>query len=164
VTASTGSTHRGIVRLTPDERFAIETGIQGGRGVLPRHMEWANGHGVETLPASMAWALYALNFSWSLLLLTVSGIVLYAAIRGAADAFARRVSLAVGLFWTIHGGYVLVNPMPLPQRLVWLRFAIPIFPMTLIALHWLPLWVTRRRKTVDGRASERAMRLRDLGA
>jgi hypothetical protein len=25
--------------------------------VLPRHMEWANGHGIETLPASMAWAL-----------------------------------------------------------------------------------------------------------
>jgi hypothetical protein len=50
-----------------------------------------------------------LNFSWSLLLLTVSGLVLYAAVRGSAEPFARCVWLAVGLFWMIHGGYVLIS-------------------------------------------------------
>jgi hypothetical protein len=49
----------------------------------------------------------------------------------------------VGLFWLIHGVYVLAVPMPLPPRLQWIQLPMAAFPVTIIALHWVPLFVYR---------------------
>ena len=107
--------------------------------VLPFQFGWERGlHGV---PASIVWSLYALNFSWSLLLLLTGGLILYAAILGpAAGVFARRTVFAVGLFWAIHGAYTWLNPFPLPNSLAWLKYTMAAFPAITVALHWLPLW------------------------
>ena len=109
--------------------------------------EWT-GFDFGTLPARFAWALLALNFSWTVLLLVVSGLVIHAAIVGPTSRFGRGFVFAVGLFWAIHGAYVWLVPMPLPQRLLWLRFVLAAFPATLIALHWIPL-VACRPSPVD---------------
>jgi hypothetical protein len=91
------------------------------------------------LPRQLAWALLALNFSWTVLLLAIAGLVLYAARIGPTNRFARKFVFIVGLFWAIHGAYVWLVPMPLPERLAWLQFVLGAFPATLIALHWIPL-------------------------
>ena len=106
--------------------------------------EWSLLRDFGNLPAQLAWALFALNFSWGVLLLAISRLVLYAATLGPdADAFVRRFVFLVGLFWLIHGVYVLAVPMPLPPRLQWIRFPMAAFPVTIIALHWMPLFLYR---------------------
>jgi hypothetical protein len=110
--------------------------------VLPFQFGWRRGlHGV---PDSIVWTLYALNFSWSLLLLLTGALVLYAAFLGpSAGLFARRMIFAVGLFWAIHGVYTWINPFPLPHSLAWLGIVMAAFPAITITLHWLPLIATR---------------------
>ena len=86
-----------------------------------------------------------MNFSWSLLLLTVSSIVLYIAAH-EPTRYAERMALSVGLFWAIHGAYVWFNPMPLPQSLLWLKFVLTAFPATLVLLHWVPVLAYRSER------------------
>jgi hypothetical protein len=109
--------------------------------------EWSLLGDFGNLPAQLGWALFALNFSWAVLLLAISGLVLYAANLGpAAGAFVRRFVFLVGLFWLIHGAYVLAVPMPLPPRLQWIRFPMAAFPVPIIALHWVPLFAYRKHR------------------
>ena len=66
--------------------------------------EWILMRDFGNLPSQIAWALFALNFSWCDLLLAIIGLVLYAAKLGPAErAFVRRIEFLVGLFWLIHG-------------------------------------------------------------
>jgi hypothetical protein len=111
--------------------------------VLPYHMGWRRG--LEGVAGSLAWALYALNFSWSMLVLLVGGLVFYAAKLGPPGGpFLRRTVFTVGLFWSIHGVYTWLNPLPLPRSMVALRYVLGLFPVIVVILHWLPLVVYRR--------------------
>ena len=110
--------------------------------------QWT-GFDFGSLPAQLAWALLALNFSWTVLLLAVSGLVIHAARVGPTNPFARRFVFAVGLFWAIHGAYVWLVPMPLPQRLSWLTFVLAAFPLPslrFIGFHWSPVVLHRLRQ------------------
>ena len=112
--------------------------------VLPYQMGWRQGLG--GVPDSLVWALFALNFSWSVLVFLAGGLVIHAAMLGpGAGAYARRTVFAVGLFWAIHGAYTWLNPLPLPGSLVWLRYVLGLFPAVVVVLHWLPLALSRRR-------------------
>ena len=112
--------------------------------VLPYHMGWRQGLG--GVPDSIVWALFALNFSWSVLVFLAGGLVIYAAKLGpGAGAYARRTVFMVGLFWAIHGAYTWLNPLPLPSSLVWLRYVLGLFPVAVVVLLWLPLAVYRRQ-------------------
>ena len=120
--------------------------IGGGMGlyhfVLPYHMGWRGG--LDGVADSLVWALFALNFSWSLLVVLSGILVLYAARLGpAAGTFARRTVFAVGLFWAIHGAYTWLHPLPLPPSLTWLRYVLGLFPRVVVGLHWLPLFANR---------------------
>ena len=108
---------------------------------LPYQFGW--GRALHGVPASITWALYALNFSWSLLTLVAGALVFYAAIIGPASAFVRRTVFAIGLFWLIHGAYTWINPFPVPRALAWLHYAIGAFPIVVVTLHWLPLALVR---------------------
>jgi hypothetical protein len=79
--------------------------------------EWHQVTDFGNLPPQLQWALFALNFSWGVLLLGVGALVLSAAVRGSADAMARRLVLVVGAFWAVRGMYVALVPMPLPSQL-----------------------------------------------
>ena len=112
--------------------------------VLPYHMGWR--HGLGDAPDSIVWALFALNFSWSVLVFLSGCLVIYAGKLGpGAGAYARRTVFTVGLFWAIHGAYTWLNPLPLPSSLVWLRYVLGLFPAAVVVLHWLPLALHRRR-------------------
>ena len=115
--------------------------------------EWS-GFDFGALPAQLAWALLALNFSWGVLLLAIGCLVVYAGQSGnATGVFTRKFVFIVGLFWLIHGMYVWAVPMPLPPRLLWLKYVLGAFPAPLIALHWVPLVATRTVAAVHRPAS-----------
>jgi hypothetical protein len=110
--------------------------------VLPFHMGWKRF--LDGVPDSIVWALFALNFSWSVLLFLIGCLVIYAAKLGpSAGPFAKRMVFVVGLFWLIHGIYTWVSPLPLPKSLTWLKYTLGVFPAVVIVLHWLPLCLYR---------------------
>ena len=111
--------------------------------------EWNSVRDFGTLPSQLRWALFALNFSWGVLLLCVGALMLHAAAAGAADVMARRLVWLVGAFWAIHGLYVALVPMPLPPELSWLRAPLVAFPATLVALHSIALAATASRLTAS---------------
>ena len=124
----------------------LECGIALYHAVLPYHMGWVRGLG--GVPDSLVWAIFALNFSWSVVVFLAGCLIIYAAGLGpAAGHFAKRTVFVVGLFWLIHGFYTWLNPLPLPLSLVWLRALLAAFPVIVVALHWLPLAVYRRHPT-----------------
>lgn len=117
-----------------------DCGLAAYHFVLPHHMQWRRG--LEGVADSLVWALFALNFSWSLLLFLVGCLVIDAARRGPrAGPFARRTIFTVGLFWMVHGLYTWANPFPLPVSLQWLGVVFGVFPVIVVILHWLPLVV-----------------------
>jgi hypothetical protein len=131
--------------------WSVSLVLAGGLGcslalyhfVLPYQMQWRQGLGEA--PDSLVWALFALNFSWSVLVFLAGCLVIYAAKLGpGAGLYARRTVFTVGLFWAIHGAYTWLNPLPLPASLVWLRFVLGFFPAVVVVLHWLPLALDRR--------------------
>jgi hypothetical protein len=98
------------------------------------------------IPDSLRWALFALNFSWSVIVFLAGCLVLYAAtLTSAAGRFARLTVFTVGLFWVIHGAYTWLNPFPLPAALRWLSVVFLAFPVIAVLLHWMPLLVYRQR-------------------
>ena len=105
--------------------------------------EWRGIDG-GSLPAQLRWALFALNFSWSTLVLLVGGLTIYAGRLDPTDAATRTLVLIVAMFWTIDGIYTVVEPMPVPPRLAWIQGPIVAFPATLILLHTLALLSTKR--------------------
>lgn len=126
--------------------WSVSLGLAGINGcgmalyhfVLPSHMNWRQG--LVGVADSLVWAVYALNFSWSLLVLLAEALVLYAAKLGPeAGGFARLTVFTMGLFWAIHGAYTWLNPLPLPASLLWLRYVLGLFPVLVVLLHWLPL-------------------------
>ena len=118
----------------------LQCGLASYHFALPYQMDWAHAHGLEALPDSMVWALYILNFSWSLLVLVTGTLVAYAALIGpTTSSFTRRALFAIGLFWAIHASYQALYPMPLPSRLFWLQVLLPTLPAALVVLLWIPL-------------------------
>ena len=125
-----------------------DCGLAAYHFILPYHMQWQRG--LNDVPDSIVWALFALNFSWSLLVFFAGALVVYAANLGARGGkFARLTVFTVGLFWAIHGLYTWLNPLPLPPSLLWLRVVLGLFPLVVVALHWLPLLATRAAHTVS---------------
>jgi hypothetical protein len=106
--------------------------------------EWLGVDG-GSLPRQLLWALFALNFSWSTLVLLVGGLTIYAGRLDPRAASVRALVLIVGVFWTVHGIYMVVEPMPVPPRLAWIQGPIVTFPATLILLHGVALLSTKRR-------------------
>ena len=112
--------------------------------ILPYHMAWHRG--LVGVPDSLAWALFALNFSWSVLVFLTGCLVLYAArLPLLVNKFVTSTLFAVGLFWMIHGVYTWLNPLPLPGTLRWLALVLAAFPAVAAVLHWLPIMVYRER-------------------
>ena len=133
-------------RLSLGLAGVLECGIALYHAMLPYHMKWSQGF--EGVPGSLVWAVFALNFSWSLIVFLAGGLIIYAARLGpAAGLFAKSTVFVVGLFWLIHGLYTWLNPLPLPLSLGWLRALLGAFPVIVVALHWLPLAVYRQHST-----------------
>ncbi len=105
--------------------------------------EW-RGVDAGNLPAQLRWALFALNFSWSTLVLLLGGLTIHAARLDPRAALVRALIVIMSVFWTVHGIYIVVVPMPVPARLAWIQAPIVAFPVMLILLHGIALLSTRR--------------------
>src|SRR5262245_51593067 len=114
--------------------------------------EWRGVDG-GSLPAQLRWALFALNFSWSTLVLLLGGLVIYAGRRDPNAASVRVLVLVVGVFWAVHGIYMVAEPMPVPPRLAWIQAPIVAFPATLILLLGVALLSTKRRAGIAASAA-----------
>ena len=120
-----------------------DCGLAAYHFFLPYHWQWRRG--LDDVAASLVWALYALNFSWSLLVLLTGALVVYASTLGpGAGTFARMTIFTIGLFWAIHGLYTWLNPLPMPRSLLWLRVVLGLFPVVVVVLHWWPLFRVKR--------------------
>lgn len=111
--------------------------------------EWRGVDG-GSLPAQLRWALFALNFSWSTLVLLIGGLTIYVGRRDSHAAMVRTLVLIIGVFWAIHGVYMVVEPMPVPQRLAWIQGPIVAFPATLILVLAVALLSTKRTGAAAG--------------
>jgi len=130
----------------------LDCGMGLYHSILPYQMGWRQGLG--GVPDSIVWALFALNFSWSLLVFLAGSLVVQAARLGpGAGSFARRTVFVVGLFWVLHGAYTWLHPLPLPGSLVWLKYVLGAFPAVVAALHWLPLVLQRGKAGVVAEAA-----------
>ena len=114
--------------------------------------EWRGVDG-GSLPAQLRWALFALNFSWSTLVLLVGGLTIYAGRLDPRAASVGALVRIVGVFWTVHGIYMVVEPMPVPPRLAWIQGPIVAFPASLILLHGIALLSTSRRAGITASAA-----------
>jgi hypothetical protein len=120
----------------------LDCGMAGYHFFLPTHMGWSS-H-VHDTPTSLVWALFTLNFSWSLLVFLSGVLVFFVARLGpGAGTFARRFVFVVGLFWLVHGIYTWVNPFPMPASLAALKVFLLAFPLLTVAVHWWPLFAFR---------------------
>ena len=111
--------------------------------ILPYHMNWQRG--LVGVPDSLAWALFALNFSWSVIVF-LTGCLVFSAARLTlpVDKFVKLTLFVAGLFWFIHGIYTWLHPLPLPAAFRWLASVLNAFPLIAVVLHWLPLMVDRK--------------------
>lgn len=116
--------------------------------ILPYHMAWRRG--LVGVPDSLAWALFALNFSWSVLVFLMGCLVFYASrMTLPVNRFVTTTLFAIGLFWVIHGVYTWFNPLPLPAAFHWLAVVLAALPAVAALLHWLPLFAYRERSARD---------------
>lgn len=117
-------------------------------GMMAAHIglqyEW---RGVDPggFPPQLVWALFALNFSWTFLMGGVGALMIYTARLHPHAALVRATVLVGAIFWTVHGLYMVLEPIPLPARLAWLQGPIVTFPITLVVLQGIALFATRVR-------------------
>lgn len=112
---------------------------------LPTIFDWAEK--LAEVHAIFPWALGVFNFSWSVLLLLISLLVLHIAKHGTMRAAWERLVIGgLGVYWLVHGAYLLQNPPPIPDHLGWIRAILTPFPFVVCALHWIPIWLTRSSK------------------
>ncbi|MFT7540906.1 MAG: hypothetical protein ACI9HE_004048 [Planctomycetota bacterium] len=111
---------------------------------LPVIFDWSDK--LAEVHAIFPWALGVFNFSWSLMLLILSLLVLSIAKAGPVGAgFERRLVGGLGAFWLIHGAYLVFNVAPIPAGYAWISKALMPFPIVVSALHFIPLWMTRKQ-------------------
>ena len=112
---------------------------------LPTVTGWSSRIG-DSLPSQLRWALFALNFSWSAIILGVGVLMVYAARLHHDVPFVRATLFVVSLFWAVHGIYMTLFPMPVTERLAWIQGAIVAFPAAVIGLLWVALSATSAQR------------------
>src|SRR5688572_8755948 len=131
--ASTASPDRRGIDPVLAVAGVLTTGMALYHFWLPSAFRW----GDVPIPApAMRWGLFMLNASFSYLLLMAGVLTLEIARRGGAnDAFSRLVLVAIGGYWLFNSFYQLVTPLPLPPRVVSLRWAFLGFSVALACLY-----------------------------
>ena len=121
---------------------AMDIGLAGYHFFIPFLWRWDAG--LHTTQPMLVWTIYALNFSWSLLVLILGLLVGLAALRESdRTPFTYVAVFALGLFWLIHGAYEWRFPLPMPPRLALLKTGLAVFPAIAVAAHWAPIWQYR---------------------
>jgi hypothetical protein len=91
--------------------------------ILPYAWHW--GERLGSLPPAIRWGSYSINFFMSYLMLAGGALTLVAWRRARSGRSADRgIVAAMAGFWVINATYQLLIPLPLPIRLLPLRFAL----------------------------------------
>jgi hypothetical protein len=116
---------------------------------LPYQFDWAGA--IKGIPASVRWALFALNFFFSFLLLTSGLLVLMVArSRRYASPPGAWLVAGAGAFWAVNLSYQLIIPMPLPPSMIVLRIGLLAFAALALLLHAVPLILIRAQGATAG--------------
>jgi len=108
---------------------------------LPSLFDWKSGLG--DAPDIFSWAFGVFNFSWSLMFSFLGVLVLTISKTGPSGSVLEKIIIVgLGLYWLIHGLYLVFNPTPLPSMLTWLGFVLIIFPFTVATFHLIPSWLS----------------------
>lgn len=133
--ASSAATPVLLVRFT-----AINLVILGAwHLMLPSLWDWSAG--MQSAPGILGWALDAINFDFSLLVI-VTGAWLWLVSGRLADlpTESRFMFIAIILYWAAHGIYLLVRPFPLPPEWVSWRLLAQAFPWLIVGMLTLAAW------------------------
>jgi len=86
---------------------------------IPMQFQW--GQYMDPSIPSINWATYTTNFYFSLMLLLISGFLLFLIIKRKHGLSMIILAYILGIFWLVNFIYLLFNPMPLPSRMHWLQ-------------------------------------------
>lgn len=102
---------------------------------LPSIWKWNNF--VSTIPGTISWGLFSINFFFSLLLLS-GGIltILIALKRDRAQPFSLYFLFSLAIFWLANLGYQVFIPMPAPLHI---RIILLTFATTVLLLYIFPI-------------------------
>ena len=112
----------------------LSVGMGGFHWWLPEVFGW--NAGMAAAPASLRWALPALNAFWSLLAVA-TGAIAWRLARGEAwrTPAGRFVATTLAAYWLLHTVYLVTKPFPLPSRLAWLGWGFVGFATAQALLH-----------------------------
>jgi len=104
---------------------------------LPLQFHWARF--VEEVPGQIHWALFALNFFFSVLLLVVGLSVLATAWSSARNGpLALMVVGGAASFWLANFAYLMLFPLPVPASLSAVKWGLECFSVACFLLHGVP--------------------------
>jgi len=91
---------------------------------IPFQFEWSNY--ISDYSPTINWSLFSINnyFSFNLLLLGLS-ILYFLKKRSSEICTIKLLTIMNLLFWLFSLLYQIVDPMPLPESLMWLSFLLP---------------------------------------
>lgn len=112
----------------------LSAGMGGFHAFLPDIFGWSAG--MTAAPATLRWALPALNAFWSLFAIA-TGAIAWRLARGEAwrTPAGRFVVATLAAYWSLHAIYLVARPFPLPPRLAWLGWAFLGFAAVQALLH-----------------------------
>jgi hypothetical protein len=106
---------------------------------IPFQFGW-NDYLLETSP-TINWALYSIHNYFCFNLLVPGLILLFLLFRKKESIQTIGVlSLILLLFWIFSALYQFIDPMPLPQRLMWLSYALPGVAMINAVIFGIPTY------------------------
>lgn len=112
----------------------LSSGMGGFHWWLPDVFGWSAG--MVAAPATLRWALLALNAFWSLFAIG-TGVIAWRLARGEAwrDPLGQFVAAIFAAYWSLHAVYLVARPFPLPPRLAWLGWGFLGFAVLQALLH-----------------------------
>ena len=104
--------------------------------ILPYHLGWKDS--IIEVTAMINWAIFSLNHFFSFLLLWGGIITIITAFRWEkVDLLGYGILVGMGLFWIFNASYQIFIPMPLPERLIVLKWGLLTFSVFLVILYIL---------------------------
>jgi len=93
------------------------------------------------LPDLIEWAVYAINFLMSALMIILGVATLYTVNNKSLNLKEKKLLYLICLiFWVLNFAYQLVNPTPIPEDLILLKVGFLIPPILCIFIYGIPFY------------------------